>query len=952
MTQIKFIKLSAVKKTSFLLGFLIFLSLFFLNLTRSKISPFSSLSPSILLEVKNENNIFNESVEELLRGNKIKGEFKSTENNLGIILIRFNTFDRINSDKLFFRIKEEGDSKWYYEYQYKSNQFQNNQYFTFGFPKIDNSANKIYDFEVESEKGKSGDAISLSSRMPNLAVAYQFSTVDFRKDVKTLLRFSYKKFFYAITHLDFILGIKVYLLVSFLLYVFIFIFKNKKNLRQIIMEIFNSSVRLIVIFFTIIWNGLILLVNKTKKYQEIISKIIFIFLTFLNKKFKKYFIIIGVFVIISVALITRISYYLDPKNFDSFTYSQIGGAGDYDQLLRHAMRFTFLNNLSTYYWSFINDYAINIRFFSVFFNFFGFIKGLNYSIYCLMLISSVVCLLPFIILSNKNRISLGGFIGSLLLAINSTYIWLTPDKALDVLTSLFFSIFIIFYIYSLKKDNFLTGFLLGVAGFMDMFNRPVMILNDLPALLIFPFIFLCTKVNFKWQFKSSRFRKGFIYFFKEYVGNIFLEIKIRYLVYSIYPLFIFSLFYGIWNIYYLKVFKEAWPFSPAWIFTTWNPIKDQEKILGELPLEKAFHFFLSFNLAIEKIPVYANLPILFLVILIIFIFFAIRRKVANSTLKKKNIIYFLILPAPILYIIFLYFLRKILILHPFFNLDLSKVSVRYFVDLGGYDFIILFLFIEIVILQLFFLGKEFIKYLVIILVYLLMVSYGLYSVFSERHYIQILLILFVLVGLTIDKLLVNDSDRKKSIFRAGLRLSIVMLFLFIVISILKYSQNLIFGELSKKKQITYLKYVATAIPNDGIILVSTRDGENVIWVSEYTKRPVIFNINNPNPVLILPGKGYFHMPISTKRPFTRYNFSDELNTDLRIDYLSRDYDKFNRYKFFVLDYDLAGWIKILKDKASGHPFLSPGIFELKSIGKGNNNRPVYQLIMKETDFLK
>ena len=73
---------------------------------------------------------------ELLSGDTIRGEFRAKDNNLGIISIRFSTFNRISSDVFTFRIKEKGKKEWYYVNAYKSKEFGGYDLFPFGFPII------------------------------------------------------------------------------------------------------------------------------------------------------------------------------------------------------------------------------------------------------------------------------------------------------------------------------------------------------------------------------------------------------------------------------------------------------------------------------------------------------------------------------------------------------------------------------------------------------------------------------------------------------------------------------------------------------------------------------------------------------------------------------------------------------------------------------------------------
>lgn len=97
----------------------------------------------------------------ILRGEIYRQSFLSTSDSFGIIAVKFSNNNRINQDVLTFRIKEENDQDWFYENQYKTDQFQNNQFFTFGFPKLDNVQGKTFVFEIESMLGLKDDSVSL-----------------------------------------------------------------------------------------------------------------------------------------------------------------------------------------------------------------------------------------------------------------------------------------------------------------------------------------------------------------------------------------------------------------------------------------------------------------------------------------------------------------------------------------------------------------------------------------------------------------------------------------------------------------------------------------------------------------------------------------------------------------------------------------------------------------------
>jgi len=151
-----------VLATLFIFG--VYLS--YTHVTRFGFGFFSFTSTGLSVDTTNTNS------GELLVGNTIKGEFKSTYPNLGIVAVRFNNRYRDSDDTLSFRIKEVGESAWYYESKYSSNQFLPEELFPFGFPKITNSLNKNYLFEIESLSGASGSSIYIGDSKPTFISVY------------------------------------------------------------------------------------------------------------------------------------------------------------------------------------------------------------------------------------------------------------------------------------------------------------------------------------------------------------------------------------------------------------------------------------------------------------------------------------------------------------------------------------------------------------------------------------------------------------------------------------------------------------------------------------------------------------------------------------------------------------------------------------------------------------
>jgi len=128
-------------------------------------------SPSILIE---ESSAINLVGKQLFAGGIISQDFVSYYDNLGIIAVRFKTFSRINDDTLIFRLKEEGNSSWYYVANYKTDQFQDRNLFPFGFPIIEKSKGIKYHLEIESKSGSESSFVQIDNLRPVLVSKHQY----------------------------------------------------------------------------------------------------------------------------------------------------------------------------------------------------------------------------------------------------------------------------------------------------------------------------------------------------------------------------------------------------------------------------------------------------------------------------------------------------------------------------------------------------------------------------------------------------------------------------------------------------------------------------------------------------------------------------------------------------------------------------------------------------------
>lgn len=140
-------------------------------------------------------------VSQLTQGQKIVGRFTAKENNLGQLAVRFTSNYKEPSDRIVFRFKPENHHQWYYQAEYNTDQFQNNQLFPFGFPLIEQSKGQSYIFEIESLNGSTESGqIGISKENPPFTSRYTFSP----RSVIAISTFLIKKAFNVLSNSDFL----------------------------------------------------------------------------------------------------------------------------------------------------------------------------------------------------------------------------------------------------------------------------------------------------------------------------------------------------------------------------------------------------------------------------------------------------------------------------------------------------------------------------------------------------------------------------------------------------------------------------------------------------------------------------------------------------------------------------------------------------------------------------
>ena len=229
-----------------------FISSLFLN---------NKISFSVLLYKHSQSDIRQVSAEKLLKGNRIAGEFRSKDNYLGIVMLRFDEYvkpDSSGEDILAFRLKEKGSKDWYYFNNYRSGLLKNNLLFPFGFPVIEDSKDKIYEFEIESLLGNETNAAQVNKNNFNLFTGYQFPLVETISDSKATLYFLIKKSITSFTNIDFLLSSVLYLL-PLIIYIIILLpwWKKIKNFGLLLSGFFLFLIFLDMFFIKEVYLGVL-----------------------------------------------------------------------------------------------------------------------------------------------------------------------------------------------------------------------------------------------------------------------------------------------------------------------------------------------------------------------------------------------------------------------------------------------------------------------------------------------------------------------------------------------------------------------------------------------------------------------------------------------------------------------------------------------------------------------
>lgn len=811
---------------------------------------------SIVEEVAPDFKTTNQQDVHLLKDQKAAGTFKASENNLGILLIRVVKFGK-GSDTVLFRIKKEGEEKWYYENKYWAEQFQNNQYFPFGFPLIANSKNNVYFFEIESLEGKYQNGIGVLKEK-KAAAMYKYSVGEL-KNFDALSSFTSKKILYSLKKVSY-----WQLLATFVLFFLLVLFMEKKKvtstktIRFLLLIKNDPKQALRIIIHSIKSNYLYLekkIVNLLKRLTHWFASTS-VYLKLFNTNMKKR-IVIGLLIFL-LALTYRFSSTL--VNQHLLFYAGLGGQGDYDQFIRAA---TCALNFCSYA-ILGQNFLLESSILGIFYKIFGFTGALKAYVYLMIILSSIVATLPYLLLSKKSWISVGGIIGSLFLATSDFLTHMSLNFPPDNGSLFTFSMFFVVYLLTIHIGTIKWLLFFGLIGVIDALNKALFILNDLVALGLFVPVFFYEKV-------------------KGASGSIFRKKNIKILLLSSLPLLIFLVVYIAWE--YLVQIKFSAPYflrglllSRGASYVSYTSFSDSS--LTENIVSQLFYLFVYVIVMLKQLIQYTDLRIIFLAPIFLGMFILTFAK--KKFLIKKFILWF-ILSASIIALL-------VLIKNNF--LGVHKVFAGEYIPYNWKTNIYfqIFLFLEILFLFILNFRYSAIKLTLPIIFYVIMLITFAKNASIPRLHTHVVAWSVILLAFLIDWIMMNIN--KYWAVRARIILGSVLLILFIYVYMIPKT-TLMFKQLdsgfaANLNQVRYLKWVERSLPENAVILAGGKS--DLITVAENIKKPVVYNTLWAEALLIRPDE------IPGVKP-TDFNIVREL----------KNKDNFKKKRYLILEDDIYIW---------------------------------------------
>lgn len=779
-----------------------------LPLLLSKISPYSSLGLETL--IIGEQMSLSSSVEDrvLIKDNVITESFVASDSKLGIVLVRFDTFHRINEGTLRFRIKQIDASNWYFDHEYTVDQFQPDAYFTFGFPPIEDAKGQTFQIELSSSQESFSNAVAISLIKPQLAIAYKIQSGKFVRDIPYTLRVIYQKLLYIVRHVSQQeMEVLLKILIGYLLFRTI-VTTSSQQIHQLLMSlpaipllIFSRIKKTAKAFFKKI---------KDKKKNRLQT---------MSVSEKRKLAVITVAILVLVSLFVRYSNYLDftdkPGRLELYTRT-LGGGTDPDSEIMCAVEVARLG-VSRCMLIGVDDIFI-APFMAGLFRTFGFVRGLEFIAFTTILIGAFITIFPFLFFSySSRRISIGGFVVAMLILVNSFMITNSSGRILKYNTSLFsFTLFLVVYFMATKRRTARWLVATGLMAALDALNKPFHFFNNAPLLFLYPFILNAEAIRFSKSFPFLIIGKqGF------YKNKLFWK--------GLLPFIVFIMIITGYHVYYFLKFNDLWSIYATFVNNIWS---DQSQVLGAT-IAYSGNIFSKFKNSVfsllngtKMLLEYAHIPVI--------IYFALLILVLYRRYKKQFVfkVGFTLLV--------LSFASYALVRIPFMNNKIFP-AVNQFSCLDFFSIYTLFYLLFFISMQ----SRLFLSIVSMQLFYLVALSLSLGSTHQYQLFATLVFWVMVCVGYAIDNVLESDDIKdvlsRYFYYKERTIIHVMMITIAIVLSPTLFLRiyHAVYYNVQAHREYEYLRWVGRTLPADGIIVGGKED--NLVWISELTQKDLLYS---------------------------------------------------------------------------------------------------------------
>lgn len=121
------------------------------------------------------------------------GQFIASYDRLGVVKIRISTGGRLNTNTVVFRLRERGQKTWLVQNAYVTDRFPDGEFYPFGFPVIENSKGKTYEYELTTSDGSAQNTIKVLPGSYAFQSQYIYSSALIRSDGAAALWFLQQK---------------------------------------------------------------------------------------------------------------------------------------------------------------------------------------------------------------------------------------------------------------------------------------------------------------------------------------------------------------------------------------------------------------------------------------------------------------------------------------------------------------------------------------------------------------------------------------------------------------------------------------------------------------------------------------------------------------------------------------------------------------------------------------